>query len=114
MKPNPGLITNEKNLKTTLVGWKVQKETKTNKPFFRYQLQKMSSIFNHFFLEPFFLHVFFSRNQRRSNIHRDPQTKIRESSQAETGETEKAIRQFPWASIDSVSYDEAFNGPLTP
>eukprot|EP00434_Breviolum_minutum_P038869 symbB.v1.2.034488.t1/scaffold4459.1/size39467/2 len=29
-------------------------------------------------------------------------------------ETEKAIRQFPWASIDSVSYDEAFNGPLTP
>jgi len=30
------------------------------------------------------------------------------------GDTEKEIRALPWASVECVAYDEAFNGPLTP
>ncbi|CAL1145670.1 unnamed protein product [Cladocopium goreaui] len=29
-------------------------------------------------------------------------------------DTEKEIRALPWASVECVAYDEAFNGPLTP
>ena len=31
-----------------------------------------------------------------------------------SGDTEKEIRALPWASVECVAYDEAFNGPLTP
>ena len=110
----PGLITGKIFIYRTTCLLKSKKQTnkKKTKPF-PVSTSKKVFHFQPFLSQPFFLHVFFfSRNQRRANIALR-KNKFAKAAERK-GETEKAIRQFPWASIDSVSYDEAFNGPLTP